>query len=515
MTRYQTDKSGTREARDVLQRGVDPTKSAKGKAGLMTSRESDKLIVARKPGNAGGAKGLTRIRGDARDRIPGLGTGIRFTTQLASLTLRAKRGKKYRFTSLMHLITEDSLKACFRDLAQNKAPGIDQITMTEYEANLDENIRHLLVRLKARTYRPQPVKRVYIPKPNGKRRPLGIPAVEDKVVQMACKKILEAISEVDFLDVSYGFRPKRGCHDALDDLDRTIMCENVNYVVDLDIEHFFDTVDHHWLLECLRQRIKDTAFLGLIVRFLDAGAISEGKYLATNEGTPQGSVLSPILANIYLHFILDLWFELRVKKGLKGYARLIRYADDFVVCFEYEWEAQGFVNTLRKRLSKFGLKIAEAKSRLIEFGRQPWAKARRLGKRLETFDFLGFTHYCDRTRTGWFKLGRRTARTRLNRTLTGINDWLRRVRNLVRLEQWWPVLAAKLRGVYNYYGISGNLRSLQTIRHRTIGLAFKWINRRSQRRSYRPDQYQRWLKYHPLPEPRIYHGYPVLTRKYS
>jgi len=509
------DKSGTREARDILPSGVAPTKSEKGKAGSMTSRESEKPIVARKPGNAGGAKGPTRIRGDAGDRIPGHGTGTRFTTQLASLTLRAKRSKKYWFTSLMHLITEDSLKACFRDLAQDKAPGIDKVTMTEYEANLDENIRHLLARLEARTYRPKPVKRVYIPKPNGKKRPLGIPAVEDKVVQMACKKILEAIFEVDFLDISYGFRPKRGCHDALDDLDRTIMREKVNYVVDLDIEHFFDTVSHHWLLEGLRQRIDDTAFLGLIVRFLDAGAISEGKYQATTEGTPQGSVLSPILANIYLHFILDLWFELRIKKWLNGYARLIRYADDFVVCFEYESEAKGFVNALRKRLSKFGLKIAETKSRLIAFGRQPWAEARRLGKRLETFDFLGFTHYCDRNRAGGFKLGRQTARTRLNRALTGINEWLRWVRNRVRKEQWWPTLVAKLRGLYNYYGVSGNLRSLKNIRERTLWLAYRWINDRSQKRSYNWEQYRRWLKYHPLPEPRICHGYAVTRRMYS
>jgi group II intron reverse transcriptase/maturase len=415
----------------------------------------------------------------------------------------------------MHLITEDSLKACFRDLAQDKAPGIDKVTMTEYEANLTENIRHLLARLKARTYRPQPVKRVYIPKPNGKQRPLGIPAVEDKVVQMACKKILEAIFEVDFLDVSYGFRPQRGCHDALDDLDRTIMREKVNYVVDLDIERFFDTVSHPKLMKFLKSRIKDGAFRGLIARLLEAGAVFAGEYQPTHEGTPQGSIVSPILANLYLHHVLDSWFEYGVKKTLKGYARLIRYADDFVVCFEYEWEAKNFINLLRERLGKVGLKIAEAKSRLIEFGRYRWAKARRLGQRLETFDFLGFTHYCDHNRAGGFKLGRRTARTRMNRALKGINEWLRRVRNRGRLEQWWPILAAKLRGHYNYYGIGGNLRSLQIIGYRTMWLAYRWINQRSQKRSYNVEQYLRWLKYHPLPEPRICHGYRVLTRMYS
>ena len=509
------EKLGTREASGVLRAGVDTTQSAKDKAVPKTSGASDKLAVALKPGNAGGAKGLTRMRWDARERTPGLGTGARFKTQLASLTLRAERGRKYRFISLMHLITEDSLKACFWDLARNKAPGIDRITMTEYEANLDENIRDLLARLKARTYRPQPVKRVYTPKPNGKQRPLGIPAVEDKVVQMACKKILEAIFEVDFLDTSYGFRPNRGCHDALDDLSRTVMCQPVNFIVDCDIERFFDTVSHKTLLRCLRERIADEAFVSLIVRFLNAGAICEGRYEPATDGTPQGSVISPILANIYLHFILDFWFDRRVRRSLKGYARLIRYADDFVVGFKYEWEAKGFMNALRERLSEHGLRIAEAKSRLIEFGRRPWVKAQRLGKRLETFDFLGITHYCDRARAGGFKLGRRTARTRQNRALTGINEWLRRVRNLVPLRQWWPIFVAKLQGHYNYYGIGGNLRSLQIVSDRAKWLAYRWINRRSQKRSYDLEQYERWLKYHPLPKPRICHGYPVLVRMQS
>ena len=525
MARYQSDKSGTRETRDVPEKRVWPTKSVKGKVGQMTLRESDKLIVAMKPGNAGGAKGLTSMRPDCvpprpgvrdlRERTAGHGTGAQFSTKLKSLTLRAGRSPKYRFISLMHLLTEDFLLACFGDLKRNKAPGIDEVTVTEYEANLEENIKNLLERLKARRYRPRPVKRVYIPKPNGKQRPLGIPAVEDKVVQMACKKILEAIFEVDFLGLSYGFRPQRSCHDALDELDQVIRMRPINFVVDMDIARFFDTVNHKWLMKCLKQRIVDGAFLHLLVRFLKAGVVVDGKAMRTTEGIPQGSILSPLLANIYLHYVLDLWFERRIRPKLKGYAQLVRYADDFVVCFQSEREAKTFTNDLKQRLSKFGLKIAEAKSRVIEFGRHRWAAAQRQGKRLATFDFLGFTHYCDRNRTGKYRLSRKTARARFNRALLVMNEWLKRIRNRIELRQWWPILAAKLQGHYNYYGIGGNLRSLTRYYYLTVRLLYKWINRRSQKRSYDWEQFRRWLSYNPLPQPRICHGYPKLTRMYA
>lgn len=288
-------------------------------------------------------------------------------------------------------------------------------------------------------------------------------------------------------------------------VDKTIMTKPISYVVDTDIEKFFDNVDHNWLIRCLKQRITDPTFLRLIVRFLKAEIMEEGKYIETDKGTPQGGVLSPILANIYLHYILDLWFERKVKKQLNGFARLIRYADDFIVLFQYGSEAKAFEYMLRQRLDKFGLKVSEEKLRIIEFGRYVWQKAQREGKRVATFDFLGFTHYCDKTRKGKFKLGRKTASSRVRNKLKAINLWLKNVRNLVELKEWWQVLNQKLIGHYNYYGISGNRPEIRKFYNRCVSLAFKWINRRSQKRSYSWEQFCRFLKYNPLPEPKIYH----------
>jgi RNA-directed DNA polymerase len=451
------------------------------------------------------------MRVGSRDTSSILRNGAKVTTKLLSITQRARESLKERFTSLMHLLTEDFLVESFKELERDKAPGVDGVTVKEYGANLEENLKDLVARLKSWRYKPQPVRRVYIPKSGGKKRPLGIPAVEDKIVQMAIKRILEAIFEVDFIDVSFGFRPKRSCHDALVAVDRVVMTKPVNYVVDMDIEKFFDTVDHKWLMRCLRQRVVDSNLLRLIGRFLKVGVMEEGEYYQVDRGTPQGGIISPLLANIYLHYVLDLWFEKVIRREVRGFTQLIRYADDCVVCFQSGKEAEAFGEKFRERLSKFGLRIAEGKSRIIEFGRYPWLRARREGRRLATFDFLGFTHYCGKTRKGKFKLGQKTSKAKFKQKVKGINQWLKNVRNLVELKEWWVVLRKKLTGHYRYYGISGNMTEMWAFYEQICSIAYKWTNRRSERRSYNWQQFQRYLKYNPLPQPKIYHLTYILS----
>jgi len=455
--------------------------------------------------NGDRGKGVAGMRWDGRDTSATLRGGVQMSTKLSFLTLRARENPKHRFTRLVDLLTEDFLKECFRELKRDKASGVDGVTVKQYGANLGENLKDLVVRLKRWRYRPQPVRRAYIPKSDGKKRPLGIPVVEDKIVQMAIKKILEAIFEVDFKDVSFGFRPKRSCHQALEVLDKVIMTKPVNYVVDMDIEKFFDTVEHKWLRRCLEQRVKDPHFLRLIGRFLKVGVVEEGRFIPTDKGTPQGAVLSPILANIYLHFILDLWFKKVIKRGLKGFAQLIRYADDFIVCFQSGREVKEFGKALEQRLGKFGLRVAPEKKRIIEFGRYVWQRRRERGEKVATFDFLGFTHYCDKTRKGAFKLGRKTARKKFVQKTKELNQWMKKVRNLVELKEWWQVLRLKLLGHYHYYGISGNAPAMQEYYTRTLKLAHKWINKRSQKKSYNWQQFWKFVKYNPLPLPKIYH----------
>ena len=425
---------------------------------------------------------------------------------LIAIAIRARGDPKCKFTSLAHLLTEDFLKECFRELKRGKSPGIDGVTVGGYAKALDENIANLVARLKSKQYKPKPVLRVYIPKPNGDKRPLGIPAVEDKIVQMAIKKILESIFEQDFIDTSYGFRPNRSCHDALKMLDKTIMNGPFNYVVDMDISKFFDTVDHKKLMECLKQRVVDPSLLQLIGRFLKSGIMEEGKYFETEMGTPQGGILSPVLANVYLHYALDKWFEDVVKQQLLGSAQLIRYADDFIVCFEKEIEARVFGEELRRRMAEFGLTISEEKSKIIEFGRCPCTTAKQYGWKCETFDFLGFTHFCDKSRWGNFKLGRKTSRKKFRQKMADMSAWLKDIRNRRELEEWWKLLGLKLIGHYRYYGMSGNIRQLKNFYHHVVRLAFKWINRRSQRKSYNWDQFKRFIQFNPLPKPKIYHS---------
>lgn len=437
--------------------------------------------------------------------------GATTETKLERITKVARENLRYKFTSLASLLDEDYLAHCFWELKRNKAPGVDGVSVEAYEEKLAENLHGLVERMKLMEYRPQAVRRVYIPKDDGGKRSLGIPAVEDKIVQMGITKILEAIFEPQFLECSYGFRPGRNCHTALNRVDKVIMAKPINYIVDADIKGFFDTVDHRWMIECLKQRIADQNFLRLIVRFLKSGILEEGKYYETERGTPQGGILSPLLSNIYLHYVLDLWVEKKLKKECRGYVEEVRYADDFILCVQHKAEGERVLTALRERLAKFGLMLSEEKTRLIEFGRYAQQNARRHNAKPATFDFLGFTHYCDRTRRGYFKVGRRTSKKKYRLKMKAMTLWLKTVRNAYPIQQIWDVLKAKLLGHYRYYGVSGNYPQVARFYYETIGSAFKWLNRRSQRRSFTWDGFRRYLERYPLPKPKLYKNFYTLA----
>ena len=433
-------------------------------------------------------------------------------TKLSLITKRSIEKPQERFTSLAHLLNEEYLMDCYRELKRNKAAGIDGRHKEDYtEETIKQAVADTVERMKARKYRPKPVKRVYIRKENNRQRPLGIPSVIDKTVQLGIKKILEAIYEPHFLPCSYGFRPNRNCHQALKAVYRAVMTKPVNWLIDADIKGFFDNVDHHWLIECLNQRLADPRFRTIVIKFLKAGVMEQGKYYETEKGTPQGGILSPLLANIYLHYILDLWFENVEKKEIKGYTEMVRYADDFVITAQTKQEAQQTLQDLKIRLKKFNLDLSKDKTRLIEFGRYAAENSRKRGKRKpETFDFLGLTHYCSKSRKGNFLLKVKTSSKRTKKKLRELNQWLRAVRNMVKAEDLWAILSSKLRGHYNYYGISGNSQSIQAYHYRALQLTFKWLNRRSQKQSFNWQQFAEYIKRYPLPKPAlVYNLYDI------
>lgn len=426
--------------------------------------------------------------------------------KLALIAERARREPQCQFTSLAHLLNERFLAACYHRLGRDRASGVDGVTWKEYGEHLEENLRDLVTRMKAKQYQPQPAKRVYIPKDEHSQRPLGLPALEDKIVQKGIAEILSAIYEADFLDCSYGFRPGRGCHQAINAVDKTIMQQPINHVIDADIKAYFDSVSHAGMMKCLRVRIKDPSFLLLVERFLKAGYFEAGEIVATEQGTPQGGNLSPMLSNIFLHYVLDLWFEKRVKRQVRGVCFLVRYADDFICMAQYEEDAQSILQAIRERFAAFDLALHPEKTRVISFGRNEQRKAWREQRRLNTFDFLGFTHYCERSRWGRFLVGHKTSGKKFRKKSRELKEWLKAVRNRCSVKEWWPVLRAKLQGHYQYYGISGNSRALQKFYRLVIHMAWKWLNERSQRHSFTWEQFWGYLKHYPLPEPRIVHN---------
>ena len=424
----------------------------------------------------------------------------------------ARRDKEARFTALLHHVNLDRLRAAYWAIRPQAAPGVDGVTWADYGQDLEENLRDLHRRVHSGAYRAKPSRRAYIPKADGRQRPLGIAALEDKILQRAVVEVMNAIYEEDFIGYSYGFRPGRSPHDALDALAVGITRKKVKWVLDADIADFFSNLDHDWLTKFLEHRIADKRVLRLIRKWLGAGVIEDGKWSETTEGSPQGASVSPLLANVYLHYVFDRWVRQWRRQHAQGDMIVVRFADDFVVGFEHHSDASQFLTGLRERFAKFNLELHPEKTRLIEFGRFAASNrsARHLGKP-ETFDFLGFTHICARTRSGRFMLKRITISKRMRAKLHEVRDQLHRGRHRPIPEQGrW--LASVVRGHLNYYAVPGNIKAVRAFRDQAIRHWVQALRRRSQRHRLSWERMNRlvlrWLRpariMHPWPSERFY-----------
>ena len=419
---------------------------------------------------------------------------------LLKVVERARREPEGRFHSLAHLIDVPALGRAYDRMRKDAAVGVDGMTKERYGQDLEVRLRDLYARLRSKRYRHQPIRRIHIPKGQGKTRPIGISAFEDKLVQDVLREILGAIYEQDFFDCSHGFRPGRSAHDAMRALDRIVHRGEVNWILEADIVSFFDSVDRTALVEMLQTRIADGSLLRLIGKCLHVGVLDGEEHSRPDLGTAQGSVLSPILGNVYLHYVLDQWFGVDVKLQLQGRATLIRYCDDFIIGFEREDDARRVMALLGKRLGHFGLSLHPDKTRLLPFRRPPAGQRR--GKGPATFDFLGFTVYWERSRWGRWRMGCKTRSARLRRATRSVHDWCRRHRHLSIKDQH-AALTRRLRGHFNYFGVNGNLRSLKLLVEATKPIWYKWLNRRSQRSRMTWERFHALLEQHPLPRPRI------------
>jgi RNA-directed DNA polymerase len=424
-------------------------------------------------------------------------------TKLAQIAEQSKCNPTRVFTTLAHLMDEDFLTEAFSQLRKDAAAGIDQMTVEEYKRNLKERITDLHRRLVAREYRAQPARRVWIPKGDGDQRPLAILVLEDKIVQRAVGMILEAIYEPHFRGFSYGFRREHSAHQALTYLRQQCLELGINWIIDADIQKFFDNIDRAHLRTVLKKRVNDGSILRLIGMWLNAGVMEDGQVERSEDGTPQGAPISPILANIFLHTVLDEWFQNEVQPRMRGNCFIVRFADDFVAGFTLRGDAEKVFKVLPKRFERYGLKIHPEKSRRVQFSRPYW----RWGKGPGTFAFLGFTHYWAKTLQGGWTIKRKTLGKRLGRFLSGIDDWCKANRHTAVWEQF-RILSAKLNGHYQYYGVRGNFKMLEVAYEHTRAVWKRWLSKRnSKNRMSWTGFAAKVLKLFVLPEPRIVHAF--------
>jgi group II intron reverse transcriptase/maturase len=433
---------------------------------------------------------------------------LRATTALQRIRQRATNKPEEKWTNLLSHLTAPLLLEAYHGLRKRAAAGVDGVTWEAYGERLDERLHDLVNRIHRGSYHPQPVRRVELPKGNGSTRPLGIPALEDKVVQMAVRWLLEPIYEAEFVDFSYGFRPRRSAHDALDAL-ATALGRRVNWVLDADIRSFFDTIDHGWMQKFIEHRIGDRRLVHLLMKWMKAGVMKDGELHETKEGTPQGGIISPLLANVYLHYVLDLWADSWRQKRANGDVYVVRYADDFVMGFQHEQDAHAMHRALSERMAKFGLELHPDKTRVLEFGR--YARREREKKGLsgpETFTFLGFMHVCGVSRKGTYQLQRLTSAKKLRASLARVKEGCKKRRHRPVVEQYaW--LRSVVLGHFNYYGVPLNFPALRCFHWNVTRTWHRSLQRRSQRGRWKEGQRERFLERFSLPAPRIVHPWPT------
>lgn len=425
-------------------------------------------------------------------------------TVLERIAWLSSKNPRQEFLSLMHHYNVDSLEDCFHKLDGRKAVGIDGVDKQAYEENLQENLQNLIRRMKSMSYRPQPVRQVKIPKEGkvGSFRPLGISNFEDKLVQKRTQEILESVYDPIFLNCSYGFRPNRSCHNAIQALSAYLYKNDVEVVLDVDLANYFGTIDHKLLEEQLRMKIKDTKFMRYIIRMFKAGVLANGELTVGEEGVPQGSCASPVLANIFAHYVIDEWFENTVKENCEKRAEMFRYADDIVICCDEASDAHRIKKALSRRLNRYGLKLNEEKTKLVSFSKSRF----RQGEKQGTFGFLGFTFYLAKSRKGIYVPKVRTDRKRMRSKLKKVSEWARKVRNRAATRDIWKVFCVKLQGHIRYYGVSDNSRQVENFVMKAIRILFKWLNRRSQRKSFTWESFNVYMKMLPPPKVIVYHA---------